>query len=56
MKEPKVIETPHGTITLLPISEEDMEKMKTILLNDPDLDLDLMRPYEGELCGGGTSR
>jgi hypothetical protein len=37
----RTIETPYGPITLLPVTEEDMEKMKTMLLNDPELDLDL---------------
>jgi hypothetical protein len=37
----KTIETPYGTITLSPITEEDMERMKRALLSDPELDLEL---------------
>jgi hypothetical protein len=37
----KVIKTPHETITLEPTSEEDLERVKRVLLSDPELDLDL---------------
>lgn len=41
MKKPKTISTPYGDITLLPITEEDMEKMRQSLLSNPDLELEL---------------
>jgi hypothetical protein len=50
----KVIETPHGTITLLPITEEGMEKLKKMMLGDPDLDLDLTKPCDNPV--GSPSR
>ena len=41
MTKPKTIWTPYGTITLLPITDEDMEMMKESLLSNPELDLEL---------------
>jgi hypothetical protein len=40
----KVIETPYGDITLLPLSEESMEELKKMMLDDPELDLELCDP------------
>jgi hypothetical protein len=45
----RTYETPHGTITLLPISDEEMEKMKEIMLTDPELDLDLVGPRDPKM-------
>jgi hypothetical protein len=45
MEKPKTIRTPYGDITLLPITPEDLEKMKQSLLSDPELDLELEKEY-----------
>ena len=40
----KVIETPYGKITLLPISEEDKAEIKKIMLADLGPYLELLDP------------
>jgi hypothetical protein len=41
MDKPKTIRTPFGDITLLPITQDDMERMKQSLLTNPDIELEL---------------